>query len=97
MALHSRYAVTVSATVATRPRADCSSMEDRRVNKRPYQPKHSSSFFNLLIIYASDSVCLHILNFLESIHSCVMCTNFEITLVIFEICIVREPAGTPGP
>ena len=30
MALHSRYAVTVSAAVATRSRADCSSMEDRR-------------------------------------------------------------------
>ena len=41
MALHSRYAVTVSAAVATRSRADCSSMEDRRGNKRPYQPKHS--------------------------------------------------------
>ena len=27
MALHSRYAVTVSAAVATRSRADCSSME----------------------------------------------------------------------
>ena len=30
MALHSRYAVTVSAAVATRSRADCISMEDRR-------------------------------------------------------------------
>ena len=30
MALHSRYAVTVFAAVATRSRADCSSMEDRR-------------------------------------------------------------------
>ncbi len=27
MALHSRYAITVSAVVATRSRADCSSME----------------------------------------------------------------------
>ena len=26
-----------------------------------------------------------------------MCTNFEIASVIFEICIVREPATTPGP
>ena len=40
MALHSRDAVTVSAAVATRSRADCSSMEDRRW---PYQPKHSPS------------------------------------------------------
>ena len=30
MALHSRYAVTVSAAVAARSRADYSSMEDRR-------------------------------------------------------------------
>ena len=30
MALHSRYPVTVSAAVATRSRADCSSMEDSR-------------------------------------------------------------------
>ena len=30
MALHSRYAVTFSAAVAMRSRADCSSMEDRR-------------------------------------------------------------------
>ena len=43
MALHSRYAVKVSAAVATRSRADCSSMEYRRGNKRPYQPKHSPS------------------------------------------------------
>ena len=43
MALHSRYAVTVSAAFATRSFADCSSMEDRRGNKRPYQPKHSPS------------------------------------------------------
>ena len=44
MALYSRYAVTVSAAFATRSRGDCSSMEDRRGNKRPYQPKHSPSF-----------------------------------------------------
>ena len=43
MALHSRYAVTVSAAVATRSRADRSSREDRRGKKRPYQPKHSPS------------------------------------------------------
>ena len=43
MALNSRYAVTVSAAVATHPRAYCSSMEDRRGNKRPYQPKYSPS------------------------------------------------------
>ena len=43
MALHGRYAVTVSAAVAMSSRADCSSMEDRRGNKRPYQPKHSLS------------------------------------------------------
>ena len=30
MALHSRDAITVFAAVATRPRADCSSMEERR-------------------------------------------------------------------
>ena len=30
MALHSRDAVTVSAAVATRSRADCSTMEDHR-------------------------------------------------------------------
>ena len=35
---------------------------------------------------------LHIINFLESIHSCVMCMNIEITSIIFEICIVPEPA-----
>ncbi len=34
MALHSRYAVTVSAAVATRSCADCSSMEDRRRKSR---------------------------------------------------------------
>ena len=32
-----------TAAVATRSRADCSGMEDRRRNKRPYQPKHSPS------------------------------------------------------
>ena len=37
MALHSRYAITVSAAVATRSRADCSSMEDRG------RPKSSST------------------------------------------------------
>ncbi len=47
MALHSHYAVTVSAAVATRSRADCSSMEVRRGNKRPYQPKHSPSIDGL--------------------------------------------------
>ena len=51
MALHSRYAVTVSAAVATRSRADCSSMEDRRGNKRPYQPKHNPS---LILIKKSN-------------------------------------------
>ena len=34
---------------------------------------------------------------LETIHSFVMCTDFEIASVIFEICIIREPATTPGP
>ena len=34
---HVPYAVTVSAAVATRSPADCSSME------MPYQPKHSTS------------------------------------------------------
>ena len=37
---YSRYAVTVSAAVATRPGAGCSCMEDRRGNKRHYQPKY---------------------------------------------------------
>ena len=36
------------------------------------------------------------IHFLESIHSCVMCANFEITSVIFEICIVSEPPTIPG-
>ena len=40
MALHSRDAVTVYAAVATRSRAHCSSMEDRRW---PYLAKHSPS------------------------------------------------------
>ena len=35
MAFHSRYAVTVSAAVATRSRVDCSSMEDRRHKSLP--------------------------------------------------------------
>ena len=42
-------------------------------------------------------MCHHIINFLESIHSYVMCANVEIASVIFEICIVREPATAPGP
>ena len=37
MALHCRYAVTVSAAVATRSCADCSSMKDRR--RKPLQRK----------------------------------------------------------
>ena len=37
---------------------------------------------------------LHIINFLECIHSCVMCMNIEIAYIIFEICIVPEPATT---
>ena len=52
MALHSRDAVTVSAAVATRSRADCSSMEDRRW---PYQPKHSPS---LEIVLMFEIYCL---------------------------------------
>ena len=39
-------------------------------------------------------MCLHIIKFLESIHSCVMRTNFEIASVIFEMTIIREPATT---
>ena len=36
-------------------------------------------------------------NFLESIHSCVMWMNIEIAwIIIFEICIVPEPATTSG-
>ena len=48
-------------------------------------------------MYASNSVLLHIINFLQSIHSCVMCMDFEMAFVILEIGIVREPATTPGP
>ena len=58
------FQVTVSAAVAMRSRADCSSMEDRRrkslINvhhrhherayKRPYQPKHSPSYVIFLRI-----------------------------------------------
>ena len=50
-------------------------------------------FFN---IYTSDSVRLHIINFLESIHSCVMYMNIEIASIIFEIFSVPEPATTSG-
>ena len=39
---------------------------------------------------------LHILNFLECIHPCVMCMNIEIASIIFEICVVPEPATTSG-
>ena len=39
---------------------------------------------------------LHIINFLECIQSCVMCMNIEIASIIFEICIVPEPATTSG-
>ena len=38
---------------------------------------------------------LHIIIFLECIHSCVMCMNIEIASIIFEICIVPEPATRP--
>ena len=40
MALHSRYAVTVSPSVATRSRADCSSMEARRCKSLINVPQH---------------------------------------------------------
>ena len=63
MALPSRYAVTVSAAVATRPRADCSSMEDRRGNKRPFQPKHSRSRWVNLDSQLEIEIYLHIYNF----------------------------------
>ena len=46
MAHHSRDAATGFAAVATRPRAGCWSMEDRRRKSLinwPYQPKHSPS------------------------------------------------------
>ena len=36
------------------------------------------------------------INFLESIHACVMYKNIEIACVILEICIVSEPATTSG-
>ena len=47
MALHNRYAVTVSAAVATRSRADCSSTEDRRGNGH-------TSLSTALVVYAED-------------------------------------------
>ena len=47
MALHNRDAITVFADVATRPRADCIIMEDRRW---PYQPKHSPSSCPYLVV-----------------------------------------------
>ena len=58
MALHSRYLVTVSAAVATRSLADCSSMEDRRGNKKPYQPKHSPSIYRLAYYLAVPYCCI---------------------------------------
>ena len=58
MALHSHYAVTFSAAVATQSCADCSSMEDRRGNKRPYQPKHSPSKVALRTLRSRLHHCL---------------------------------------
>ena len=65
MALHSRDAVTPSAAVAPRSRADVSSREARRrkyiINvlyntiKWPYQPKHSPSFSKAQVIVRSMS------------------------------------------
>ena len=54
MALHSRYAVPVSVAVATRPRADCSSMEDRRGSKRPYKPQHSPTKCNCQLFFRNE-------------------------------------------
>ena len=54
MALHSRDAVTVSAAVATRSRADCSSTEDDRW---PYQPKHNPSIQDSRLCFGT-SRCL---------------------------------------
>ena len=64
MALHIRDAVTVFAAVATRSRADCSSIEDRRCKsiifsfvqynctiKWPYQLKHSPSYIKPLHLH----------------------------------------------
>ena len=39
---------------------------------------------------------LHIINFLECIQLCVMCMHIEIASIIFEMCIVPEPATTSG-
>ena len=44
------------AAVAMRSRADCSSMEDRRGNKRPYQPKHSPSLHHNKVLQNKDQV-----------------------------------------
>ena len=64
--LHSRDAITVFAAVATRTRADCSSMEDCRCKslyhqinntiKWPYQPKHSPSSVLKSRNFISDAV-----------------------------------------
>ena len=40
---------------------------------------------------------MHSILFLRIHTFTVMCANFEIASVIFEICIVRDPAITPGP
>ena len=42
-------------------------------------------------------LCSTSCDFLESIHSCVMCMNIEIASVMFEIGNIPEPATTPGP
>ena len=58
---HSGDAATGFAAIATRSRADCWSMEDRRrkyLINWPYQPKHSPSFnyFRLLITRISKTM-----------------------------------------
>ena len=71
MALHSRDAVTVSAAVAARSRADCSSIEDPRW---PYQPKHSPSIKDIV-----DYVSVHrnVLNRVSTVETQIFATGAQ--------------------
>ena len=68
MALHSRYAVTVSAAVATRSRADCSSMEDH--TPHPYSswsaPAAPVFYFPSVITHVVWNVLSKVTHFLLS-------------------------------
>ena len=88
MTLHSRDAVTVYAAVATRSRADCSSMEDRRPTiKWSCQPKHNPSFTCLLL-------CLNA-KISKYISGKVIMTSFFIvyTIIIIMTCYVFSVAS----